>query len=583
MKTIFRIGLAQINPVVGDLIHNEQLIASVVGDAEKIECDIVLFPELSLCGYPPEDLMLEPQFIRDSQKHLRKLARLRCAPMFVVGYVEGHGSKLYNSAALIAGGKLIHSYRKVCLPNYGVFDEERYFARGDEIPLYRLGEFSIGMNICEDIWVNPGPGDLQAASGAGIVMTTNSSPYHIRKSSERIEMLKRFAKRNQVFYAYVNLVGGQDELVFDGSSVVIEPGGDLIALGKMFREDLVVVDIPVDDLKKSSRKRKLTPRLSKAAERFPPVKHIDVKYDRPAKSRRVRRRKIDVLIPREEEIYNALIIGTSDYIRKNGFEDVVVGLSGGIDSALTAVIAHDIVGSNHLHLVFMPTRYTTRESAESARKLAQNLGVKLEEYRIDELFELYKETLADTFRGLPEDVAEENIQARIRGNILMALANKFNWLVLTTGNKSEVAVGYCTLYGDTAGGFAVIKDVYKTMVFQLARWINRVSRKVGMGSIIPPMIITKPPSAELRADQKDTDSLPPYDVLDEILKLYIEDGKSPREISKLGFDLKLVRSVIHLVDSSEYKRRQAPPGVKITPRALGKDRRMPITNRYRFE
>lgn len=583
MKKVFRIGLAQINPVVGDLSYNEQLIAAAVDDAESRECDIVFFPELSLCGYPPEDLMLEPQFIMDNQKHLRKLSRLSATPMFVVGYVEGDSGKLYNSAALIANGKLLHSYRKVCLPNYGVFDEQRYFASGDEIPLYRVDDFGIGINICEDIWINPGPGDLQAAQGAGLVVTINSSPYHVRKSHDRIEMLRKFAKRNQVFYAYVNLVGGQDELVFDGSSVVIEPDGEVIALGEMFREDLIVVDIPVEDLRKSSRRRKLTPHLSKAAESFPAVQRIQVPYELRPKTKRIRRKKVDATIAREEEIYYALIVGTSDYIWKNDFTDVVVGLSGGIDSALTAVIAHDIVGTNHLHLVFMPSRYTSKESTDCARKLSQNLGVKLVEYEIDELFELYKKTLADTFKGLPEDVAEENIQARIRGNILMALANKFNWLVLTTGNKSEIAVGYCTLYGDTAGGYSVIKDVYKTMVFRLARWINRMTRKVGTGSLIPPLIITKQPSAELRADQKDIDVLPPYDVLDEILKLYIEDGESPREIAKLGHDLRLVKRIVRLVDANEYKRRQAAPGVKITPRALGKDRRMPITNRYKFE
>jgi NAD+ synthase (glutamine-hydrolysing) len=583
MKTVFRIGLAQINPIVGDLGHNQRLIERQVRDADARECDIVLFPELSLCGYPPEDLILEPQFVRDTSRYLKRIAKLHATPIVVLGYVEEQGNRLYNSAALIANGRVHHSYRKVCLPNYGVFDEKRYFTSGPEIPLYRFEEFNVGMNICEDIWVSPGPGDLQAAYGAGLVMTINSSPYHIRKSNERIGMLRRFAKRNKVFYAYVNLVGGQDELVFDGSSVVVGPDGDVIAVGRMFHEDLTVVDIAIEELKKRSRRKHLTPRVAKAAQGFPEVKEIDIDYRPRTKSIRVRRRKVDMAISREEEIYRALVTGTSSYIRKNGFTDVVVGLSGGIDSALTAVIAHDIVGSNHLHLVFMPTRYTSRESTDCARKLAQNLGVKLVEYRIDNLFELYRDTLTETFRGLPEDVAEENIQARIRGNILMALANKFNWLVLTTGNKSEVAVGYCTLYGDTAGGFAVIKDVYKTMVFSLSRWMNRVSRKIGMGSVIPPMIISKPPSAELRADQKDTDVLPPYDVLDGILKLYIEDGESPREISKLGYDLKLVRRIVRLVDANEYKRRQAAPGVKITPRALGKDRRMPITNRYKFD
>ncbi len=583
MKSVFRIGLAQINPVVGDLDFNRNLIVEVGRNARKSQCDLVLFPELALSGYPPEDLMLEQQFVRDNRKHLRKLAKSCTAPLMVIGYVEGDDGKLYNSAALVSSGKVLHTYRKCCLPNYGVFDEQRYFSSGPNIPVYDLGGFGIGINICEDIWINPGPGDLQAANGAGLVATINSSPYHVRKSNERIRMLTRFAKRNKVYYAYVNLVGGQDELVFDGSSVVISPTGELLERGEMFREGLSIVDIPIDKLQKCSSKKKLGPRLTKAAQRYPRVIRVRIPFELKSKRKRIKSSITDPPRSREEEVYHALVTGTRDYIFKNGFTDVVVGLSGGIDSALTAAIAHDIVGSNHLHLVFMPTRYTTDESRTGARKLAQNLGVKLVEYDIDDLFDRYNETLKDSFEGMPEDITEENIQARIRGNILMALANKFNWLVLTTGNKSEVAVGYCTLYGDTAGGFAIIKDLYKTMVFRMARWMNRVSRKMGMGSIIPPLIISKPPSAELKADQVDTDALPPYDLLDAILKRYIENGESPQEIAKLGYDLKTVRGIIKLVDANEYKRRQAAPGVKITPRDFGKDRRMPITNRYTFK
>lgn len=583
MISTFRLGLAQINPTVGDLGGNEELIAEVYREADERECDVVLFPELALCGYPPEDMMLEQQFIRDIKKYLRRLMRKKFKPMGVVGWVEEEHGKLYNSAALICNGKMVHSYRKTCLPNYGVFDEKRYFVPGKGIPVYSVGEFNFGVNICEDIWVNPGPGDLQAANGAGLVITINSSPYHIRKFRERTQMLRRFSKRNGVYYAYVNLVGGQDELVFDGSSLVLDPLGEVIVSSKMFSQGLVVADIPIGQLEKKSRTRKQSGKLKAAAKAFPNVEKIKVPYEPRVKNRRYRNVIAEPPRSLEEEIYYALVTGTRDYIRKNGFTDVVIGLSGGIDSALTAVIAHDIVGSNHLHLVFMPTEFTSEESRVGAFKLAENLGVKLIDYEIDELFKQYKMTLSDTFRDLPEDVTEENIQARIRGNILMALSNKFGWLVLTTGNKSEVAVGYCTLYGDTAGGFAIIKDLYKSMAFRLARWINRMSRKFGMGSLIPPFVISKPPSAELRRDQKDSDELPPYEELDKILKRYIEFGESPKEIASQGFDLRLVKRIIRLVDANEYKRRQAAPGVKITPRGFGKDRRMPITNRYKFE
>lgn len=583
MNKTFRITLAQINPTVGDLRYNSDLILDAIREAENRNSDIVLFPELALSGYPPEDLMLEQQFRKDNLKYLKGLIKKRFSPMAVIGYVEEHGGRLYNSAALVNSGKLVHSYKKVCLPNYGVFDEQRYFVSGPEIPIYSIGDFRIGINICEDIWVNPGPGELQSAYGAGLVITINSSPYHIRKSRERFEMFKRFAKRNNVYYAYVNIVGGQDELVFDGSSFVMDPNGELMALAKMFRRDLLTVDIPIDQLKKRSRRKKFTPRIQRLADQFPEVTETVVKYNRVTESTRITRQIADPPRSREEEIYNALVTGTRDYITKNGFTDVVIGLSGGIDSALTAAIAHDIVGSNHLHLVFMPTRYTSKESALGARKLAQNLGVNLVTYPIDDLLKAYTDKLSATFEGLEEDVTEENIQARIRGNILMALANKFNWLVLNTGNKSEVAIGFSTLYGDTAGGFAILKDLYKTMVFSLARWMNRMSRKFGLGSVIPPLIISKPPSAELRENQVDTDYFPPYDILDAILKRYVEFGESPKEIAELGFDIEEVKKIIHMVDINEYKRRQVAPGVKITPRGFGKDRRMPITHRYRFE
>jgi NAD+ synthase (glutamine-hydrolysing) len=583
MSDFLRIALAQINPIVGDLEYNENLIADSLRKADRQSCDIVLFPELALCGYPPEDLLLEPKFIDDTRKHLLRLAKRALKSMAVVGYAERFRGLLYNSAAVIADGRVAHSYKKVCLPNYGVFDERRYFASGPEIPVFDTGRIKIGINICEDIWIEPGPGDLQAERGASLVITINSSPYHVGKSEDRIEMLRRFAKRNSVHYAYVNVVGGQDELVFDGTSVVIDPKGKLLAVGNRFENDLILVDIPMEQLEIRSRRAGRRPELESARISFPGVVEYQLPRTIRAKQQRLASRKIAPALTREEEIYRALVTGTKDYLRKNGFTDTVVGLSGGIDSALTAIIAHEVVGSRHLHLVYMPTRFSSKTSENGAKRLAANLGVKLETLEIDNLYEAYKAKLAHAFRGLDEDITEENIQARIRGNILMAFSNKFNWLVLTTGNKSEIAVGYCTLYGDTAGGYAVIKDVYKTMVFRLARWINRQSRAQSQENLIPPMIITRPPSAELRPNQKDSDSLPPYDVLDKILIQYVERGMSPAEIAELGYDIKLVSRIVRMVDTSEYKRRQAAPGVKITPRGFGKDRRMPITNCYRFK
>jgi len=583
MKSTFRIALAQINPVVGDLSYNEKLISKFIRSADKKTCDLILFPELTLSGYPPEDLLLEPQFIKDCNRYLKRIIKLNSKCMVVLGYPEKHGDRLYNSSALIVDSTIAHTYRKVCLPNYGVFDEKRYFHAGNEIPLYELDRFKFAINICEDIWINPGPADLQAASGASLVLTINSSPYHIRKSRERISMLTSYAKRNRVYYGYVNLVGGQDELVFDGCSVVIDPNGKVIALGEMFEEDLLIVDLPVSKLEKRSAPIQLTKRFRDVADSFPQVEPYEIPHRIRRKSKTVRSHRVEKPVSREEEIYRALKKGTEDYIKKNGFTDILVGLSGGIDSALTATIAYDVVGSEKLHLVFMPTVYTQDISYRGARGLADNLGVKLIEYEIDEPFKLYKDILQSEFKGLPEDITEENLQARIRGNLLMALSNKFNRLVLTTGNKSEVAVGYCTLYGDTAGGFSVLKDVYKTMVFRLSKWRNRQERANGGANIIPSVIINRPPSAELRADQQDTDSLPPYSVLDSILKRYVEKGESPKEIANLGHDINMVKRIIRLVDTAEYKRRQGAPGVRITPRALGKDRRMPITNRYRFE
>jgi len=568
MARLFRIALAQINATVGDLEGNLEKITRFAKRAEKAGADLVAFPELILSGYPPEDLVLKRSFNLDVGKTLKRLRREKIKPIMVLGYPH-FDSKETNSAAVIHNGRLLASVDKFNLPNYGVFDEKRYFTSGDKTYIFDLGFMRFGVNVCEDIWVSPGITEVLTLHGANLVINISSSPYHIRKEKYRETMIGRIVRRCHLFLAYCNLVGGQDELVFDGNSMIFNPRGEMIASGKMFEEDLIVADI---DPSQSEAKR-FTIQIPK---KIPPVDTIVLDDFKPRRKAKKVKAIVHPTPGREEEIYRALITGTGDYIHKNGFSEVVIGLSGGIDSAVTAALAYDCVGARRLHLVFMPSQYTTRQSYRDAEKLAKNLGIKLETFPIDDAFWQYKEMLAGQFMGLPEDITEENLQARIRGNILMALSNKFGWLVLTTGNKSEVSVGYSTLYGDTAGGFAILKDLYKTEVFKLARYYNR---KEGQ-TVIPRSVINKPPSAELRADQQDTDSLPPYEILDPILKLYIEKDVGQKEIVDQGYDEKLVKRIIHLVDISEYKRRQSPPGVKITPKAFGRDRRMPITQRY---
>lgn len=573
-----RIALAQINTTVGDFSGNRAIIADFLTRAQRLGADIVAFPELAVTGYPPEDLLLKEQFIDDNMETLKAVQADVTGIVAIVGFVHKTNA-LHNAAAVICDGNLIDVYHKMRLPNYGVFDEFRYFSAGGRIPIYRIGRYGFGVNICEDIWSQEGPTRAQSLAGASVIINISASPYHMGKAKTREEMLSRRAVENGVAIAYVNAVGGQDELVFDGDSLIVDASGRVIARGKQFEEDLVVADIDLAEVaRQKSQAQILHGRLSKRERAC--VHTIAI-------PRKLSPRKKELVSPHHPslaplpdalgEVYAALVLGTTDYVRKNGFKAVVIGLSGGIDSSLVASIAVDALGAERVNGLFMPSPYTSPESREDARALARNLGISLREVPIDAILASYLTVLRSHFRGLPEDVTEENIQARIRGNLLMAFSNKFGWLVLTTGNKSEMSVGYATLYGDMAGGFAVIKDVPKTMVYQLCRWKNTRAGR----SVIPERMFTKEPSAELKPGQKDTDVLPPYDILDPILKAYVEEDRSIEEIVSIGYDVERIRNVIRMVDTSEYKRRQSPPGIKITQKAFGRDRRFPITNRYR--
>ncbi|MGA9347350.1 MAG: NAD+ synthase [Anaerolineae bacterium] len=575
MRTL-RVGLAQINPTVGDLPGNVQRILDYIGRARELGVDLVAFPELAITGYPPEDLLLKPDFIQANLDCLQQIVESTRSITAVVGFVDS-ADDIYNAAAIIHDGALAGVYHKMYLPNYGVFDENRYFQAGTDYSVFTLQGTTVGINICEDIWYPTGPSEVQAlAGGAEVLVAISASPYHAGKGLSRERMLATRAADNVAIVAFCNLVGGQDELVFDGNSVVFDERGELVVRGKQFEEDLVVADLDVGSVFRQRlhdprrRKERLAADVGKVSRiTLPEVKSQGEKPPLPT-------RKMDRLEPLAE-IYQALVLGTRDYVRKNGFQKVVIGLSGGIDSSLTAAIAVDALGKENVVGVFMPSRYSSEESREDAGKLAENLGIRFLSIPIDETFQAYLDMLAEPFAGMESDVTEENIQARIRGNILMALSNKFGWLVLTTGNKSEVSAGYCTLYGDMAGGFAVIKDVPKTLVYQLAGYMNASAGR----EVIPRRVFDKAPTAELRPDQRDEDTLGPYATLDPILHAYVEEDQGLDEIVALGFDEATVRRVIRMVDRNEYKRRQAPPGVKITPRAFGKDRRLPITNQYR--
>lgn len=590
MRTL-RVALAQINPTVGDLAGNTRLIKSWIKQARKAGADLVAFPELAVTGYPPEDLLLKPRFITENRQALTELARECVDIVAVVGYV-GQGSalkqsilassvicgdqhELYNAAAIMAGRRCVATYCKQLLPNYGVFDEGRYFHPGRRLSLITLRGVTLGVNICEDIWLPEGPTRVQAMAGAEVIININASPFHIGKSRSREQMLATRARENGVIVTYTNTVGGQDELIFDGNSVIVNQNGEVVARAKAFEEDLLVADLNVEGV----TRRGLVPRRTKGLNRrvSESIERIVVKSAAPIRTRMRAVPHVEPALSELEEVYNGLVLGVRDYVHKNGFKKVVIGLSGGVDSALTAAIAADALGGANVLGIFMPSPYTSQDSEEDVAELSRRLSIECRTIAITSALEVYIRLLASTFEGRPTDTTEENLQARIRGNILMAVSNKFGHLVLTTGNKSEMSVGYATLYGDMAGGFAVIKDVPKTMVYDLANLRNRRSPTTA----IPKRVIDRPPTAELKLNQKDEDSLPPYPVLDPILKAYVEEDRSIEEIIALGFDRGTVVQVVGLVDRSEYKRRQAPVGIKITHRGLGKDRRMPITNGYR--
>ncbi len=570
-----RIALSQVNSTVGDVHGNTKKIISYIKRARAKGADIVAFPELAITGYPPEDLLLKPQFIEDNLYALKRIVDASRQIITVVGFVDKNEG-LFNSAGIISDGKLVDVYHKRHLPNYGVFDEYRYFKPGKRFPVYSVNGIRLGINICEDIWHEEGPAKIQALNGADLVININASPYHMGKISSREEIVRRRVIEYGIPIVYVNMVGGQDEIVFDGGSFVLDAEGDVIARGRQFKEEIIYVDIDVE-----KRVRRLS---TKGKRELMSILHDDESIDNVRILSNLHKgpgvaikRTIARIMSGMEEVYNALLLGTSDYVYKNGFNGVAIGMSGGIDSSLVATIAVDALGRENVHGIFMPSRYTSKESYEDVYSHAKNLGIKIVTISIDSIFRTYLRSFSEHFKGTETGVAEENIQARIRGNILMAFSNKFGWLVLTTGNKSEMSVGYATLYGDMAGGFAVIKDVPKTMVYELCQWRNEKEGR----ELIPSRILWKEPSAELKPDQKDTDTLPPYPVLDPILKAYVEEDKSFKEILKMGCDVACAQKVISMVDRSEYKRRQAPPGIKITPRAFGKDRRFPITNRYR--
>lgn len=573
-----RLALAQINPIVGDLTGNVKKMAEYLDEARARGAAIVVFPELALCGYPPEDLLLKPSFIRACRNSLDKLVAQCQGVAAIVGFPEEAGD-LYNAAAILCDGKLVGAYRKQLLPNYGVFDEDRYFSVGRGCTVLVAQGIRIGVTICEDIWHPGGPHEAQARLGqAELLINISASPYHIGKAKSRERMLAVRALDNVAALAFCNLVGGQDELVFDGSSAVFDPSGKVVARGKQFAEDLVVADVDLDEVE---RRRLHDPRRRKSHRQWRAQEAAIEEIVLPIRCETDRVSLAGQPIPEPlgvpAEVYKALVVGTRDYVQKNGFEKVVVGLSGGIDSALVACIAVDALGPDHVIGVSMPSRYSSDHSKTDAAELAKKLGVRYLTIPIEPAFTAFTQMLTPTFAGASPDLTEENLQSRIRGTLLMALSNKFGWLVVTTGNKSEHSVGYATLYGDMAGGFAVIKDVPKTLVYDLGRFRNSRS------AVIPENVFLKPPSAELRPDQKDSDSLPEYAELDPILAAYVEQDCSIAEMVAAGFNLSTVAQVVKLVDRSEYKRRQAPPGVKITPRAFGKDRRLPITNRFREE
>jgi len=574
-----RIGIAQINSTVGDITGNTKKIVESIDQAKSVGVDLLTFPELAITGYPPEDLLLKPQFIRQNKESLNRIMEYSSDIVVVVGYVDSDGD-IYNAAAVLYNKKLMGVYHKFYLPNYGVFDENRYFQTGEECPVFIIYGIGIGVNICEDMWYEAGPALVQTYAGAAVLINISASPYHAGRGLFRERMLATRASDSAAIVVHNNLVGGQDELIFDGNSLIINERGEIIVRGKQFEEDFLLADLDMESVFRSQlrdpRRRKETPWVKEKLEKAAKIE-ISSEYPEMVKPP-LPPRKVDRL-DELAEIYQALVLGTKDYVHKNGFTKVVIGLSGGVDSSLVAAIAGDALGAENVTGVFMPSRYSSPESKSDAEALARNLGISFKVIPIEKAFAAYLETLAEPFKDTDHDVTEENIQARIRGNLLFALSNKFDWLVLACSNKSETATGYTTLYGDMAGGFIPLKDVPKTLVLQLARYKNGQAGN----EVIPSSVLSKAPSAELRANQKDTDTLPPYEVLDPILKAYVEDDVTVDQIIDMGFDSDTVTRVVRLVDKSEYKRRQAAPGIKITPRDFGRDRRLPITNQFRGE
>ena len=544
-----RVALCQINSVVGDIDANTKRILAALAAAEEAGCHAAVFPELAVTGYPPEDLVLKRRFVHDSRRAMEEIAARSGSCTAVVGFVDS-ADGCQNAAGVAANGRLAGVYHKRELPNYGVFDERRYFQPGAGKPvLHDVAGVAVGVSICEDAWVSDGPMSQMAAAGAEVLFNLNASPYHVGKLDQRLSVLRHRVAETGCAIAYANLVGGQDELVFDGTSLVLGPDGRIVAQAPPFREHLLIAELEVDDRSELS---------------FPPAIPQEINQVEPG-------------LGELDEQYEALVLATRDYVHKNGFTDVGVGVSGGIDSSLVAVIATDALGADHVHGVLMPSRYSSDHSVADAEALCRNLGIDHRIIPVEPGHQAFLDMLAPSFDGLDPDLAEENVQSRIRGTLLMALSNKFGWLILTTGNKSESAVGYSTLYGDTAGAYAVIKDLWKLQVYAFARYRNQRAGR----DLIPENVLVKPPSAELRPDQRDDQSLPPYDVLDPLLEAYVEGDLTPADLGAQGYDPELVNRITSLVDRAEYKRRQNPPGVRITAKAFGRDRRLPITNRYR--
>ena len=571
---MIRIALAQINSTVGDLSGNTAKICSYIDKAKDLDVDLIAFPELAITGYPPEDLVFRNQFVEENMKCSSEVSYNTQGITAIFGFVE-LDNKLYNSAAVASEGKLKGTHKKIFLPNYGVFDEERYFESGNTCPVFTINGTKVGVNVCEDIWYPLGPTGVQRAAGAELIININGSPFHAGKRQDRESMLIERASAHGLFIAYVNQVGGQDELVFDGSSVVIAPDGKVISRGESFEEDLVICDIDTTPLRQA-REANTQEFFVEGLEDVGKPVHRYISDEIPQPKKPVLERTIQP-VSSIEEVRKALVIGTRDYVNKSGFQKVLIALSGGIDSSLVAAIAVEALGPDNVIGVSMPSQFSSVGSETDAKDLAKNIGIRIESIPIREIVASMELALRDQFHGTEWGVAEENIQSRIRGNLIMAMSNKFGWMVLTTGNKSEMAVGYATIYGDMAGGFSVIKDVPKLMVYDLCRHINGTSPSV----VIPQSVLDKPPSAELRPDQKDTDSLPNYDILDPILEAYVERDRSFQEIVADGFESETVANILTLVDRNEYKRRQSPLGIKITPRNFGRDRRMPVTNKFR--